>query len=382
MTLLVGHRRRAAAEFIAVFSERPECVWSAPGRVNLIGEHTDYNGGLCLPVAVDFRADCAVRTTGDGRLRIASAQRPGDVVDVPLASLKPGAVTGWAAYVAGAVWQSDGRHAGLEVLIDSDIPEGAGLSSSAAVEVATLAAVSDLRGIDLARAAQVAENDFVHVPCGLMDQMASVLSEAGRALLIDARDELTTPIRFNLGHSSLLVIDTRAPHQLRDGGYAQRRQECEQAARQLGLDWLSDATTIDNLPGPLRERTRHVVTENARVRAAVTALEDGDAASLGALLTASHHSLRDDFHVSVPQLDVAVAAALDAGALGARMTGGGFGGSVIALANDPAHVAGRVEAAFARHEWPEPAWFEVEPADGVQRIDAEDRRTAGEPHGR
>ncbi len=362
-------RRRAAAEvFAAVFGTAPQRVWTAPGRVNLLGEHTDYNDGLCLPLGLQFGADCAVRSNRTGMLRVASAQRPGEVVTLPCARLSPGAVTGWAAYVAGAVWAAAPRATGLDVLIDSDVPEGAGLSSSAAVEVATAAAVSGLRGDELARAAHRAESEFVGVPCGDMDQTVSVLARKGAALLFDADDLSAQQVDLALGKHALLVLDTRAPHRLSDGAYAERRRQCDDAAAALGVASLRQATSWDGLDGLLTRRARHVLTENDRVRAAVGALRDGDVDRLGRLMTASHISLRDDFEVTVPELDVAVEVALHAGALGARMTGGGFGGSIVALVDDAALVAGAVEAAFAGRGWAEPRWFVAQASAGAHPV--------------
>ena len=370
MTRLAPRPRHAAAGFRDAFGQTADRVWSAPGRVNLLGEHTDYNDGLCLPMAVDFRADCAVRETSTGRLRIASAQRPGELLDVPLEGLGPGSVPGWAAYVAGAVWVHPRRLSGLDVLVDSDVPEGAGLSSSAALECATLGALGGLEGLELALLAQRAENEFVGVPCGLMDQLASTLCRPGAVLLLDAQSSSTQHVPLDLAGSclELLVLDTQAPHQLSDGGYAQRRQECERAAAALGVPSLRLATGWDGLPSPERERARHVVTEIARVEDAVDLLDAGRLPAVGPLMDASHASLRDDFEVTVPALDVAVEAATGAGAVGARMTGGGFGGSIVALCSDATAVATVVEVAFADRGWTDPRWFICTPAAGLFEV--------------
>ncbi|MFN2537538.1 MAG: galactokinase [Mycobacteriales bacterium] len=370
MSLLSGRQRHAAAAFTDVFGGPPDATWSAPGRVNLLGEHTDYNGGLCLPMAVDFRADCAIARTSSGRVRIASAQRPGEVVDLALCELAPGSTQGWSSYVAGAVWAHPGSFSGLDVLIDSDVPEGAGLSSSAALECATLGALGGLAGLELAQVGQRAENEFVGVPCGLMDQLAATLSRAGHALLFDAGGLTAEPVPLELsGHGlSLLVVDTQAPHRLIDGGYAQRRDECRKAATELGVASLREAEGIDVLSESLRSRARHVVTEIDRVEQAVQLLRAGHADQLGPLMTASHESLRHDFRVSSLELDLAVDAALSAGALGARMTGGGFGGSIIALTTDAPAVATAVQQQFAAAGLAEPRWFVAEPVGGLRPV--------------
>jgi len=351
----------ATATFHDAFDENPDAAASAPGRVNLLGEHTDYNDGLCLPIAIGFRASVAVRRNESGRLRLVSAQRPGEQVDVPLDALAPGTVSGWAAYPASAVWAHGAGLSGLDVAVDSDVPEGAGLSSSAALTCATLGALGHPVDLDLARLAQRAENDFVGVPCGLMDQLASTLSCADAALLFDVAAMTATPVVFDLPRQGLelLVVDTCAPHVLADGSYARRRQECHDAARALGVPSLRLAVALDGLAEPGLSRARHVTTEIARVSRAVDLLRRGDARAVGPLLSASHASLRDDFEVTVPHLDVAVVAAEQAGAHGARMTGGGFGGSVIALVETAAAeaVATAVEQAFGARGWAEPRWF-------------------------
>jgi galactokinase len=338
--------------------------------VNLLGEHTDYNDGLCLPMAVGFRADCAVARTSSGRLRIASTRRPDEIVDVALASLTPGSTQGWASYVAGAVWAHPDSFAGLDVLVDSDVPEGAGLSSSAALECSVLGSLGGMEGLGLAKVGQLAENEFVGVPCGLMDQVASTLAREGHALLFDAASVTVEPVPLDLGgHGlSLLVVDTRAPHRLTDGGYARRRSECRQAANQLGIASLRHAESAESLEEPLRSRARHVITEIRRVADAVTLLRAARVGELGPLMSASHESLREDFRVTSLELDLAVDAALSAGAAGARMTGGGFGGSIIALASDPETVARAVEQRFAEARLTEPRWFLAHPVDGLCRV--------------
>jgi galactokinase len=338
--------------FSSTFGAAPQGVWSAPGRVNLIGEHTDYNAGLCLPIALPQRTYAAVTPRADRRLRMVSAQGDG-TVEVSLDEIAPGLPRGWAAYVAGVPWaltQAGYDVGGFDVAVDGGVPLGAGLSSSAALECAVGAAVSDLWGLgllesatgraSLAAACMQAENTIAQAPTGGMDQSAALLAAPGHALLLDCRDHHTEAVPFDLqSHAlALLVIDTRAEHALVDGQYAERRTSCERAARELGVSTLREVgighleDRLEALSDPLlRRRARHVITEIARVERAVAALRADDFATLGDLFGQSHASMRDDFEISVPELDVAVEASAAAGALGARMTGGGFGGSAIAL---------------------------------------------------
>ena len=369
--------------FRECYHAEPEGVWQAPGRVNLIGEHTDYNEGWVLPFALDRSVLVAAARREDGMLHLRSRQEPGGAVAVPTGSLAPGSVTGWAAYPAGVAWalrETGYRVTGANLAIDSDLPQGAGLSSSAALECAVGLALTELSGIavppsELAAIARRGENDMVGVPSGIMDQMASLLSEAGYALLIDCRTLVTVAAPLDPGAAglSLLIIDTRVRHALTDGRYSLRRQECEQAARALGVRSLRDVTdparTAELADPVLRRRARHVVTEDQRVLATVELLRAGDLAGTGQLLRASHRSLQDDFEVSWPEADAAVAAAECGGALGARMVGGGFGGSVIALV--PA-AAGRVRAAVAEEYesqgWPPPRYLPAPPSPGARRL--------------
>ncbi|PRX50008.1 galactokinase [Prauserella shujinwangii] len=375
-----------AEDFTAAFGGAPDGVWAAPGRVNVIGEHTDYNDGFVLPMALPQGVTAAAARRPGSDVRVVSRQEPGDPVTFGL-DAGPGTVTGWAAYVAGVVWSLHSAGfdlGGADLAVDGDVPAGAGLSSSAALECAVAAALSDLFGLRLgpnalARAAQRAENDFVGMPCGIMDQMASMASREGHLLFLDTRSLTTEHVPFDLAASghALLVIDTRAPHRLVDGEYADRRQTCEKAAAALGLAALRDvpAGTLPETLSALddetqRRRVRHVVTENERVLDVVRRLRAGDVTGVGPLLTASHASLRDDYAVTVPELDTAVEAALAAGAFGARMTGGGFGGCVIALVpaerTDPVLAAVRRE--FAAHGFAEPTGFVATPSPGARRL--------------
>ncbi|WP_199432629.1 galactokinase [Qaidamihabitans albus] len=375
-----------AGTFTAAFGRPPEGVWAAPGRVNVIGEHTDYNEGFVLPMALPHGVRAAAARTDGSTVRVVSRQEPGEPATFGT-DAEPGSVTGWAAYVAGVVWslRSSGFElGGADIAIDGDVPAGAGLSSSAALECAVATALAGLFGLDLedaelARAAQRAENEFVGMPCGVMDQMASMSATADHLLFLDTRSLATEQVPFvPTAHGrTLLVLDTRAPHRLVDGEYADRRRTCEKAAAALGVRMLRDVTS-DALPGALsrlddevqRRRVRHVVTENERVLGVVRRLRAGDIDGIGPLLTASHASLRDDYEVTVPELDTAVDAALAAGALGARMTGGGFGGCVIALVaeDEAATVLAGVRESFARNGFAEPAGFAATPSPGARRL--------------
>ena len=376
----------AADLFAAAFGREARGSWSAPGRVNLIGEHTDYNKGLVLPFAIDARASVAGARNDDGVMRVTSAQRPGAPVELALSDIRPGdSDHDWSSYLFGVYWvlaESGLELGGVDLALDSQVPVGAGLSSSAAVECATGLAVAALFGqrltpADLARAAQRAENDYVGIPCGLMDQMASATCRAGNVLFFDVGADTTENIPFDTAASglSVRVIDTRAHHSLADGEYAKRRASCEQAVAELGLDSLRDIAfaDLDTALGRLdddvlRRRVRHIVTENERVRLVVGRLRHGAVADIGRDLTASHVSLRDDYEVSSVELDLAVDAALAAGALGARMTGGGFGGSVVALVPDDAVAAveAGVASAFADRSLTAPVIRSVTPADGAR----------------
>jgi galactokinase len=366
----------------AAFGRSAEGVWHAPGRANLIGEHTDYNDGFVLPFALPLGIDVTASRRDDEMLEIRSQQEP-DARRVALDGLRPGAATGWAAYPAGTAWAlREAGHpvGGASLLIDSNLPAGAGLSSSAALECSVALALCDLYGVtvpraELARVCRRAENEFVGVPSGIMDQSASLLCTEGHALLLDCRSGLSSQIPFDPPGLDVLIIDTRAHHELVDGGYASRRAACEEAAKILGVPALRDVTdlagALERLDDPiLLKRTRHVVTDDHRVQAAVGLLRAGRAEDVGALLIASHLSLRDDFEISWPEADVTVEAAVAAGARGARMMGGGFGGSVIALVPGDrlTDVRAAVLAAYARRGWPEPGFIDARPAAGARRM--------------
>jgi galactokinase len=365
-------------------------VASAPGRVNLIGEHTDYNRGLCLPLALPQRTSVTLSPRFDGRLRLASAQEQeeweGSVEDRP---------SGWAAYVAGVVaaLREDGYDVpGLDAAIDSDVPVGAGLSSSAALECAVAAGAAGLLDLDLddtavrrrlASACMRAENDYVGAPTGGMDQTVAMLGRPGHALLLDFDfDDDTddgagvTPVALPLADADLvlLVVDTRVSHTLTDGSYGDRRTECARAAEALGATSLREVSLADveRLDDPvLRRRARHVVTENQRVRDVVAALADDGWDRVGGLLDESHISMRDDFEISCRELDLVVETARASGALGARMTGGGFGGSAIVLVPSSSvdGVRRAVTAAFGDAGLREPAHLVATPGDAA-RVDS------------
>lgn len=394
MSATGGHDEAAgaiAALFTREHGRAPQGVWASPGRVNLIGEHTDYNEGFVLPLAIRQRCVVAAAPAAGPQSSVTSAQLPGDPVRFVAADVTPGSVTGWAAYVAGVLWSL--REAGhavgeLDLVIDSTVPLGASLSSSAAIECAVAAAAAGVAGIELDRTqiallAQRAENHFVGVPSGVMDQMASMHGKAGQLVFIDTRTLDVHNVPFDLsGHGlALLVVDTRAPHALVDGEYAARRRDCEAAAAALGVAALRDITgdRLDDALARLddetmRKRVRHVVTEDDRVLRVVEILRGGaDPREIGPLLTASHASMRDDFEITVRHVDVAVEAALAAGAVGARMTGGGFGGSIIALveADGPRGaqaVADAVAAAYAQRGWQPPGPFVTQAEPGAQRL--------------
>ncbi|MGX7826816.1 galactokinase [Actinokineospora sp. 24-640] len=379
---------RAAAAFAERCGRTPAGVWSAPGRVNLVGEHTDYNDGFVLPFALPFRCAVAASPRADGVLTVTTIGDDGTAHSagpIAVAALEPGRVSGWAAFPSGVAWalRHEGITGGADLVVAGDVPSGAGLSSSHALQCAVALALLGLADRspgaggptldEIARWVQRSENDFVGAPTGLLDQTASLRCVAAHALFLDVRSGEGEQVPFDAAASGLevLVVDTRAKHSLADSAYGERRAGCERAAGLLGVPALRDATLADaeRVPEDLRPLVRHVVTENERVLRTVDALRAGDLAGIGPHLTASHVSLRDDYRVSCLELDVAVDAALAAGALGARMTGGGFGGSAIALVpierGDGVRAA--VRAAYAERSLPEPRLFTAAPSAGAGR---------------
>ena len=393
---------QARGGFQAVFGYSPDGVWSAPGRVNLIGEHTDYNEGFVLPFAIDRRTVAALAPRADGLVRVSSSTVSDTTAsdttvssnegaatgEFGLNAATPGAVRGWAAYPLGVAWglgQVGADLAGLpgfDVYFSSEVPVGAGLSSSAALEASLAVALNEVwrLGFDRARLVEAthrAENDFVGAPTGILDQSAALLSAEGAALFIDCRDASSLPVDLGLDASGLavLVIDTKVKHEHVSGGYADRRAACEVAARALGVHALRDVILPEllaarsRLDGETYRRARHVVTEDQRVLDTVEALRAGDHRRVGDLMLASHQSMRDDFEISTSELDLAVEVAMAGGALGARMTGGGFGGSVIALtpADRVPTLRSAVDEAFADRGYRTPETFTVRPSPGARR---------------
>ncbi|MFJ1606872.1 galactokinase [Streptomyces sp. NPDC088253] len=373
--------------FEELYGTAPEGVWAAPGRVNLIGEYTDFNEGFVMPLALPHTAVAAVSRRTDGVLRLHSADIEGPVVELHVDELAPLTNTSWAAYPAGVVWAlREAGHAvtGADVHLASTVPTGAGLSSSAALEVVTALALNDLyelglTGPELARLAQRAENDFVGVPCGIMDQTASACSTEGHALHLDCRDLSIRQVPFDLASQGLelLVVDTRVKHALGDGAYAERREGCEEGARQLGVSHLRDVA-YEELDAALarlsdervRRYVRHVVSDDHRVERVIALLDAGDVRAIGPVLTEGHASLRDDLRISCEELDLVVATANAAGALGARMTGGGFGGSAIVLVEsaDVDTVTKAVTEAFGSAGYTAPRVFPAVPSAGARRL--------------
>jgi galactokinase len=384
-------RDEVLEQFADFTGHEADGLWSAPGRVNLIGEHTDYNGGFVLPFAIDRRTLVALGSRDDGMLRVASTFSD-EVVELPLAELAAaqagGQLRGWAAYPLGVAWALGAVGAdlaavpGADILIDSNVPVGAGLSSSAAIESAVALALNDVWQLGfsretLARVGQRAENDAVGAPTGIMDQSASLLGAQDSAVFLDCRslDARVVPLGFDAAGLTILVMDTGVQHAHSTGGYGERRASCEAGAAALGVETLREISVdeLDRasrlLDGVTFRRVRHVVTENQRVIDTVALLESTGPATIGSLLDASHRSLRDDFEVSVPELDLAVETALDNGAIGARMTGGGFGGAAIALVpiEGVSRLQVAVDGAFAEHGFGVPTTFTVRPSAGAKR---------------
>ncbi|MFF5498041.1 galactokinase [Streptomyces aquilus] len=380
--------QQVRAGFVELYGTEPEGVWSAPGRVNLIGEHTDYNDGFVMPFALPHTAVAAVSRRDDGVLRLHSADIEDGVAELRLDDLAPESDRTWTAYPAGVVWAlREAGHAvtGADIHLTSTVPSGAGLSSSAALEVVVALALNDLFELglqrwQLARLCQRGENVYVGAPTGIMDQTASACCEDGHALFLDTRDLSQQQIPFDLAAEGmrLLVVDTQVKHSHSEGEYGKRRAGCERGAALLGVDALRDIPYADLDAALARlgddeeavRLVRHVVTEDERVEKVVALLKSGETRAIGPVLVAGHASLRDDFRISCPELDLVVDTAMSAGALGSRMTGGGFGGSAIVLAEvaDVDTITKAVEEAFAAAGFTAPRVFEAVPSPGARRL--------------
>ncbi|WP_405820771.1 galactokinase [Streptomyces sp. NBC_01390] len=383
-----------AEVFEELYGSAPEGVWAAPGRVNLIGEHTDYNDGFVMPFALPHTAVAAVSRRTDGVVRLHSSDIEGGVTELRVAELAPESDKNWTAYPAGVIWALlDAGHesvaTGADIHLTSTVPTGAGLSSSAALEVVIALALNDLHELglerwQLARLCQRAENVYVGAPTGIMDQTASACCTGGHALFLDTRDLSQDQIPFDLAAEgmTLLVVDTQVKHSHSEGEYGKRRAGCEQGAELLDVNALRDVPYEDldaaltrladaGADEEVRRLVRHVVTEDHRVERVVELLKSGgDTRAIGPILTEGHASLRDDFQVSCPELDLVVESAVEAGALGARMTGGGFGGSAIVLveAEDADRIGKAVEQSFGAAGYTAPRVFAAVPSAGARRV--------------
>ena len=371
-----------ASKFQEVFGTRPDIIASAPGRVNLIGEHVDFLDGFVLPFAISDATTVAIAKNSSNKIRCASIQKKGAVSTIDCANIAPKSGEAWTRYPIGVLW-SLGIETGIDILVDGQVPLGAGLSSSAALECAVATAINELFNLgltlpELARAAQRAENIYVGMPCGIMDQSVSLMATEGNALLLDTRDLSIEQIPFNIAPLGLelLVIDTQVHHALVDSGYAERRASCEKAIADLGITSLRDISISEfvarkpELDEKTYLRAFHGVTEMQRVLEAVALLKAGDFVGFGEIVTAAHISLRDNYTVSCPELNLAVDTALKFGALGSRMIGGGFGGSAIALikAKDSELIKSEIKSGFMKARFKSPRFFSALPSAGAQII--------------
>ena len=371
-----------ASKFQEIFGKAPEIIASAPGRVNLIGEHVDFLDGFVLPFAISNATTVAIARNNENKIRCASIQKKGAVSTIDCANITPKSGEAWTRYPIGVLWSLE-IDSGLDILVDGQVPLGAGLSSSAALECAVATAINELFDLgltlpELARAAQRAENIYVGMPCGIMDQSVSLMATQGNALLLDTRDLSIEQIPFDIAPLGLelLVIDTQVHHALVDGGYAERRASCEKAISDLGITSLRDITITDFVArkSELDEKTYlrafHGITEMKRVLDAVSLLKAGDFVGFGEIVTAAHISLRDNYTVSCPELNLAVDTALKFGAIGSRMIGGGFGGSAIALikAKDSELIKDEIKSAFMAARYKSPRFFSALPSAGAKVI--------------
>lgn len=371
-----------ASKFQEIFGKAPEIIASAPGRVNLIGEHVDFLDGFVLPFAISNATTVAIARNNENKIRCASSQKKGAVSTIDCANIAPKSGEAWTRYPIGVLWSLE-IDSGLDILVDGQVPLGAGLSSSAALECAVATSINELFNLgltlpELARAAQRAENIYVGMPCGIMDQSVSLMATQGNALLLDTRNLSIEQIPFDIAPLGLelLVIDTQVHHALVDGGYAERRASCEKAISDLGITSLRDITITDFVArkSELDEKTYlrafHGITEMKRVLDAVSLLKAGDFVGFGEIVTAAHISLRDNYTVSCPELNLAVDTALKFGALGSRMIGGGFGGSAIALikAKDSELIKNEIKSAFMAARYKSPRFFSALPSSGAKVI--------------
>ena len=372
---------KAQAGFLSSFGYAPTGIWSAPGRANLIGEHTDYNNGFVLPFGINYRTYAAVSLRTDRICRVMS-EIDSKVYEISLDDAKPSDLD-WALYPLGVAWvMREHATSGFDCYFTSDVPIGAGLSSSAAIESSMASALNELweAGLsrkELALIGQKAENQVVGAPTGMMDQTASMMAQDDAAVLIDCQNLEITLVDLGLNKHDLVVavIDTQVSHSHAHGGYGSRRASCELGAKELGVQSLRELSLSDlpraesQLDDVTFRRVRHVVTENQRVLDTLHALRDGNLTALGRLLLAPLASMRVDLQMSVAELDLAVETAMATGAIGARMTGGGFGGAAIAIIHKDklGELEANCKAAFAKAGFIEPRVFSVTPSEGAKR---------------
>jgi galactokinase len=377
-------RQSVAENFEKTFGYVPTGVWSAPGRVNLIGEHTDYNEGFVFPFAINLRTFAAVSLRQDAVARVATSFSE-DIVEIEMSKISKETVQGWSSYPLGVAWvmqQQDFPVTGFDLFIDSNVPVGAGLSSSAAIECSVSIALNELWNAGLSKRelsliGQRAENEIVGAPTGIMDQTASLFGKMDHGVFLDCRSLEVEQVELGFAEANLelLIIDTKVSHRLNDGGYATRRAACEDGATLMGVGSLRDLDTEDLtkaselLDDVTFRRVRHVVTENQRVLDTVRSLKQNGPASIGSLLNESHISMRDDFEISIDELDTAVDTAIRHGAIGARMTGGGFGGAAIALVSVEkiSEITLAVKAEFLALGYMEPDIFTVSADEGARK---------------
>jgi galactokinase len=376
---------RTAAFFARCFGHPPRWIAAAPGRVNLIGEHTDYNDGFVLPMAIEQCTVIAADTNGSREVILHSVTT-GETARFSLRQTLQRGEPAWSNYVRGVLAGFQRRHKklpGLEAVIDSDLPYGGGLASSAALEVATatiaeLMVGRPLESLEKALLCQRAEHEFAGVPCGIMDQFTSILGQKDRALLLDCRATTMTPVAMTDPTVTVLIVNTNVRHKLAESKYAERRSQCEDAASRLGASTLRDAT-IEGLQAAstrmepvVFRRARHVITENARTLQAAQAIGESDWPKVGRLMYESHASLRDDYEVSCAELDTIVRIAEEiaeaGGMLGCRMTGAGFGGCAVSLVRTEAvpRIRRKIDHDYERKAGRQAIIFASRPADGAR----------------